>query len=183
MGSIVGIAAVLAGCGYSRTPAPNVASPVAIGFAQEGFPRVGIDALIPDSWSEVVTRLPLAATISSGAAVIALWRYPRSVPPPANRLELASARTSLIAAARARDRSLHVIRSKLTHIGGAPTVALDAFERINGHRRRVRSLHLYVVGAEIVIEEYTPPAEFHEVDRTVFSPMNHSIKLRRDVRA
>jgi hypothetical protein len=74
---------------------------------------------------------------------------------------------------------LAVIRTSLIRIGGAPTVVLDAFERIAGRLRRVRSLHVFVPGAEIVIEEYSPPSQFHAVDRMVFSPLNHSINLRR----
>jgi hypothetical protein len=173
------LAAALAGCGYSRTPVPSVVAPS--GFNGVSFPRVGIDLVVPRGWTESVSALPLAATVSSGPAVIALWRYRRSAPPPPDAAALAAARHALISAARARDPGLVVIRSKLTRIGRAPAVVLDAFEQINGQRRRVRSLHIYVHGAEIVIDEYAPPSQFHAVDHEVFSPVIHQIRLRRDV--
>jgi hypothetical protein len=171
--------AVVAGCGYSRTPVPSVVAPT--GLKGESFPRVGIDIFVPFRWTESVSLLPLAATISSGPAVISLWRYRRSAPPPSDALALAAARRALISAARARDPGLALIRSKLTRIGRAPAVVLDAFEQINGHRSRVRSVHIYVQGAEIVIDEYAPPSQFHTVDHDVFSPVVHGIRLRRGV--
>jgi hypothetical protein len=143
----------------------------------QGFPAAGVALLVPGNWTVTSNRLPLAATINSGPAVIAVWRYSRAAPPPAGRLALARARVALISAARARDRSLRLIRTSLTRIDGAPTIVLDAFERIAGRRRRVRSLHIFVPRAEIVLDEYTPPAEFHAVDHGVFSPLNHSITL------
>jgi len=176
------LVALLSGCGYSRTPAPNVnSSVVPMQFTGEVFYRVGVVILVPRGWTETVSPLPLAATISSGPAVIALWRYARTAPPPFDRLALAAARRALISAARARDPGLKVIRTKLTRIARAPAVVLDAFERINGRPRRVRSLHIYVHGAEIVIDEYAPPSQFHAVDHDVFSPLNHAIRLRRNV--
>lgn len=168
-----------AGCGYSRTPVPSVVAPA--GFDGESFPRVGIDVFVARGWTESVSALPLAATISSGPAVIALWRYPRSAPPPSDPAALAATRHALVSTARARDPGLRLIRTKLTRIRGAPAVVLDAFEQINGHRRRVRSLHIYVQGGEIVIDEYAPPSQFHAVDHEVFSPVIHAIRLRRGV--
>jgi hypothetical protein len=179
VGSLVLLVAVPAGCGYSRTPVPSVVAPA--GFNGESFPRVGIDVFVPLGWTESVSALPLAATISSGPAVIALWRYRRYTPPPSDAVALDAARRALVSAARARDPALVLIRTKLTRIGRAPAVVLDAFERINGQRRRVRSLHIYVRGAEIVIDEYAPPSQFHAVDHEVFSPVIHAIRLRRGV--
>jgi hypothetical protein len=171
--------AVPAGCGYTRTPVRSVIVPT--GLNGESFPRVGVDIFVPLGWTESVSALPLAATISSGPAVIALWRYSRSAPPPSDALALAAARRALISAARARDPGLVVIRSKLTRIGRAPAIVLDAFERIDRLRRRVRSVHIYVQGAEIVIDEYAPPSQFHAIDHDVFSPVVHGIRLRRGV--
>jgi hypothetical protein len=178
----VAVAALLSGCGYSRTPVPSVnSSVIPMQFTEEAFSRVGVVILVPRGWTETVSPLPLAATLNSGPAVIALWRYTRKAPPPSDRLALADARRALISAARARDPGLKVIRTKLTRIARAPAVVLDAFERINGRSRRVRSLHIYVHGAEIVIEEYAPPSQFHAVDHDAFSPLNHAIRLRRGV--
>jgi hypothetical protein len=182
---VLGCAGVLlAGCGYSRTPAPPVGRPATpTGFVGEGFPTAKIALYFPRNWTVTQSQLPLAATISSGPAVVAVWRYPRTVPPPPDRAALKLARAALISAARARGRSLTLIRTSLTRISGAPTIVLDAFERIAGGLRRVRSLHMFVPGAEIVLDEYAPPSEFHAIDHLVFSPLNHSINLRRSERA
>jgi hypothetical protein len=59
------------------------------------------------------------------------------------------------------------------------TIVVDAIESIAGRRRRVRSFHVFVRGAEIVLDEYAPVAMFHAVDHSVFSPLNHSLVLLR----
>jgi hypothetical protein len=41
----------------------------------------------------------------------------------------------------------------------------------------VRSTHVYVPGAEYVLDEYAPPAMFHAVDHAVFSPIKRSLRL------
>jgi len=170
--------AMIAGCGTSRTPVPNAAVPAAPnGYVGVGFPHVGIRFLFPTNWTRLNFGLPLDATISSGPAVVALWRYARSGPQPSDRLELAQARNRLISAARARDRTLVVIRSKLTRIDGAPTIVLDATETNSGRPQRVRSIHIFVRGGEIVLDEYAPPNLFHTVDHDVFSPLNRSVVL------
>jgi hypothetical protein len=150
-------------------------------FVGEGFPAVGIALYFPRNWTVTLSALPLAATISSGPAVIAVWRYRRSAPPPAGRHALALGRAALISAARARDPSLKLIRTALTALEGAPTIVLDAFERISGVPRRVRSLHIFVPGSEIVIDEYAPASDFHTIDRDVFSPLDHAINLHPSV--
>jgi hypothetical protein len=156
------------------TPAPPTS------YVGEGFPLARIAFLVPSNWTTVMSNaLPFGGSVSSGSAVVAVWRYPRSAPPPTDRLALKSARAALISAARARGRSLKLIRTSLTRIASAPTIVLDAFEPIAGRRRRVRSLHIFVPHAEIVVDEYAPVSEFHAVDHRTFSPLNHSINLRR----
>jgi hypothetical protein len=169
---------MIAGCGTSRTAVPNAAVPaVPSGYTGAGFPAVGIRFSFPSNWTRLGFGLPLDATISSGPAVVALWRFARSGPQPSDRLQLAQARNRLISAARTRDRSLVVIRSKLTRIDGAPTIVLDATETNSGRPQRVRSIHIFVRGGEIVLDEYAPPNQFHTVDHDVFSPLNHSVVL------
>jgi hypothetical protein len=48
---------------------------------------------------------------------------------------------------------------------------------VGGQLRRVRSLLVYLAGAEVVLEEYAPPAAFHSVDHLVFSPVRRSLRL------
>lgn len=163
------------GCGESRAPLPNAylpASPHSLrAFAHLSFPAIGVSFYAPREWA----RLERSQTvlIASGSAVISLRRYAPSVPASS----LAQARGRLIAAAQARDPTLQLIRSKLTRIAGVNAIVLDALETIGGARRRVRSLHVFTPGAEIVIEEYAPLALFRVVDHYVFSPLDHTLRL------
>jgi hypothetical protein len=170
----------LAACGNSRTPVPSLTRVAAPAGVQSLFyPHLGIVLAAPRNWAVLSERPPLVATISSGAAVVALWRYPRTAAVPRTRAELAHARRGLIDAARARDASLEVLSSKLITVSGQPAIVLNALESIAGHTRRVRSIHVFRARAELVIDEYAPPAVFGTVDSQVFSPLAHSVRLLR----
>jgi hypothetical protein len=171
-------ALLAAGCGDSRTTIKSLSTPVAPG----GFHTVtyaGVTLSAPNDWSLLNDRAPLVVTISSGTAVIALWSYPSSTPPPAGATALAGASTALQAAAKHTDPGLRVIRSAVTSVDGDGAVELDAIEQIDGQTRRVRSMHVYTPGSEIVLEEYAPPALFHAVDHDVFSPVKRSLTFVR----
>jgi hypothetical protein len=141
------------------------------------YPASGVAFRAPSDWLVVGRQAPLVAVASSGSAVVAIWRFPRTGLPPAGTAALKRAEAHLIGAARARDATLRLIRSKLASIDGAPAVELDAFERIAGQPRRVRSIHVFVSGAELVLDEYAPPSVFHGVDHEVFSPMKRSLTV------
>jgi hypothetical protein len=176
--TLLPLLAVLAGCGNSRTPVPSLsqfASPR--GFHAVRYPAAGFSLRAPVNWILTNRQTPLVAVFSSGAAVVAVWRYVRSTPPPAGQAALSNALAALIRAARARDSTFALIRSKLTTIDHATAIELDAFERIGGNPRRVRSTHIYVPGAELVLDEYAPPALFHAADHAVFSPVKRSLTL------
>ena len=172
---MVALASLLAGCGESRAPLPNAyvpASPRSLhGFAHLSFPAIGVSFYAPREWARLYRSQ--SVLIASGSAVISFRRYASSVSSSA----LAPARGRLIAAARERDPALQLIRSKVARVAGVNAIVLDAMETIGGERRRVRSLHLFTPGAEIVIEEYAPPALFGVVDHYVFSPLDHTLKL------
>jgi hypothetical protein len=165
------------GCGESRAPLPNAnlpASPKSLrAFAHLSFPTIGVSFYAPREWARLYRSQ--VVLIASGSAVISFRRYAPSVPASA----LGQARGRLIAAAHERDPTLQLIRSKVTRIAGVNAIVLDATETIGGARRRVRSLHLFTRGAEIVIEEYAPLALFRVVDHYVFSPLDHTLKLLR----
>jgi hypothetical protein len=171
---------LLGGCGDSRTPAPNL-SRIEPGGAVTAvnylFDTLHFNA--PANWAMQTGSAPLVVTMGSGSALIAIWRYPRSQrqPLPADLPALERARGAVIAAAAARDHTFRVISSTVIVLGGVPGVELDALETIRGHVRRVRSAHLYAHGAEVVVDEYAPEALFHSVDRLVFSPLLHSVRL------
>jgi hypothetical protein len=70
-----------------------------------------------------------------------------------------------------------LIRSQLGRLHGAPTIILDATERIAGNERRVRSIHMFGPGAEFVVDEYAPTNMFAAVDHLAFSPLRRSLTL------
>ena len=132
---------------------------------------------MPDRWTVIRERAPLLTAIASGGAVIALWRYLRSEAVPATRTALERARRSLLAAIRASQPGVEVIRSRVLRIDARPAIELNALERIQGALRRVRSTHVFTPSGEVVLEEYAPPNVFHQVDHAVFSPVRRSLRI------
>jgi hypothetical protein len=176
---LLGFSLVLvAGCGNSRTPVTSATQPSAPdGFETLTRPYAGVRFAVPRNWTVTGQRAPLVVTVASGTATVALWRFARAAPAPAGSRALAGARVRLIAAARARDRTLRLLGSRLARIDGAGAVELDALETIRGRPRRVSSTHLYVPGAELVLDEYAPPDRFAAVERSVFVPVRRSLAL------
>ena len=172
--------ALLAGCGNSRTPVPSATRPAAPGgFRTLSLPSAGVSIATPLNWTVSGRQAPLVLTVDSGTAVVALWRYARPAAAPAGMGGLRRARRALITAVRARDGGLRLLGSSFTRIDGARAIELAAIERIAGAVRRVISTHVYVRGAELVLDEYAPPAQFAAVDRAVFSPVRRSLALLR----
>jgi len=173
---------VLAGCADSRTAAPSLARIQAPqGLEAASYLGGSLRLTVPVNWAAQPGAAPLVVTYSSGPAIIAIWRYPRSRSQslPDDVAALQRARSALIAAATARDPTFHVIASAVVAHAGIYGVELDALETIRGQVRRVRSTHAYGDGAELVIDEYAPESLFHEVDRAVFSPLLHSVRVGR----
>ena len=170
----------LGGCADSRTPAPNlsrVQPPDGVKTVNYLHNKLSFSA--PRDWAIETGHAPMVVTLGSGPALITIWRYPRSPrqPVPGNISALQQARRALIAAAAARDRTFRVISSGVVGVNDIPAVELDALETIRGQVRRVRSTHIYEHGTEVVVDEYAPEGLFHLVDRTVFSPLLHSVRL------
>jgi hypothetical protein len=141
------------------------------------FPGIGVTLDAPRSWMTVDERPPLVTVLTSGDAVVALWRFPRTGPLPAGRADLSAATQALIDAVRSHQPQIRVIRTAIVRLGGASGIELDAVTQIKGQLRRIRSTHLYTGHQEIVLEEYAPPAVFHAVDHAVFSPIRHSLRV------
>jgi hypothetical protein len=168
----------LAGCGNSRTLVPDTAVPAPPqGFRTLRLAQDAVSLITPRNWTVTGQTAPLVLTFNSGPAVVALWRFARAPAPPGSRAALAGARVALIAAARSRDRTLTLLSATLIRIDGARGVQLQARERIGGQLRRVSSTHVYVPGAEVVLDEYAPPAQYAAVDRSVFEPVRRSLAL------
>jgi hypothetical protein len=180
MAAVAAASVALGGCGDSRTPVPTLSQPAAPrGFHTLDFIRSGVSLIAPRNWIVLPQRAPVVTVVASGAAFVTVWRFHRATPPPAGSAQLDRARAQLIKAARARDPHLVVIRASALTVDHRSAVELDALEQINGRSRRVRSTHVYVPGAEYVLDEYAPPAMFHGVDHAVFSPIKRSLRLLR----
>ncbi len=169
---------LLAGCGNARTLVPDPTQPVApTGFRTLTLAQAGVRMSAPRNWTVSGAGPPLVVTLESGTAVVALWRYPRAAPAPAGRLGLVGARRALVAAVRRRDPSMRLLGSSLATFGDVSVIVLAALERIGGHPRRVSSTHIYLRGAELVLDEYAPPAQFPSLERTVFARLRRSLAL------
>ena len=174
------LVAALPACGNERQRPPETprAAP-AVGKRTVSLSRWGVTFVRPANWRLADPRPPQIAAVGSGQAAINFWHYPRDEPLPKSGRELQRARRALIAAARARDRSLKVVSSRSVNVGGALGVELVATERIGVSRRIVRSTHLYAHGGELVVDAYAPPGEFVAVDQRVFRPLLRSLRVGR----
>jgi hypothetical protein len=170
--------AVATGCGNERqAPSRLPAAAPPEGGKAVSLARYGVSFRRPANWTFTQGRPPQLAQVYSGQAAVAMWRYRREEALPGSAAELARARRALVAAARARDRSLRLFSVRPVRVGGAPGVELVADERIGLVRRKVRSTHLYAHGAELVIDAYAPPDRFSAVDRAAFLPLLRSLRV------
>ncbi len=171
-------ALLLAGCGGGRVKAPNLSATVRpTGFLTVRYARDGVALRVPANWTATAEPSPMVAVYSSGSATISLWRFPSRSPAPTSTAQLQKALAALLGAAKARDPGLLVARTGLSSVSGAGAVIIDATERVAGKLRRVRSEHVYVDGAELVLDAYAPPGQFASVDHDVFSPVRKSLTL------
>lgn len=176
--ALVLVVPVVAACGNSRTSAPSLVRPaVPLGTRALTYAKAGITLVAPANWTVSEQKPPLVATVSSGAAIVAVWRYPRTAPAPETSSALARTRSALIRSAQASDPTLRLIGSHLGRLHGAPAIILETTERIAGQERRVRSIHMFGSGEEVVVEEYAPTDIFATVDHLVFSPLRRSLAL------
>jgi hypothetical protein len=169
---------VAAGCGNERQHAPDVTGTLKPASAKRvAYPADGVSLAAPRNWSRLPGSRPLVASIVSGPAVVAVWRYSRKEPLPKTRSELEQAQANLSDAVQARDRSAHIDSTKVVDVNGVKGIQLVATERISGQQRRVRSTHLFDRRAEIVIDAYAPPGDFARLDDSVFQPLIRSLRL------
>jgi len=175
---LIAVAALGAGCGAQRTPAPDASRPgEPFGFEPVTLEGAGIALGAPRGWRYTEPDAPHVVRISTGTGVISAWRYPRSEPLPSAPDQLAAALENLLAAARARDPDLLVLDEGVTELDGQPAVALTVSTQIAGRRRTVQSVHAYAFGAEVVIDAYAGPRSFFRVNAQTFLPVLASIEL------
>jgi hypothetical protein len=170
------IALAVAGCGRDRLDAPDVEDPANPAPAvRQAYPRLGLYFERPGNWPFTAGRAPLVASTASGTASVALWRYPRSEPLPTDTQALADAQQQLETAARNRDPTFAVERSRRTKVDGARAIEVVGSGTIAGQRRRIRSTHVYAKGNEVVIDAYAAPKDFDRLDEAVFKPLVESL--------
>jgi hypothetical protein len=179
---LVGAGAVaLTGCGEARTPPPDVARPAApAGYKAVRFSALGLALRrVPANWYVQFGQPPLVATISSGAATLAVWRYPRTQTLPRTDAELKRALDALLGTIRGRPGGFRALRALVTRVGRQPALMLLGVQTIDGNQRETRSAHVYAYGAELVLDAYAPPRWFAAVDRGAFVPIVRSVALRK----
>jgi hypothetical protein len=174
----IAVSLALGGCGGGAVVDPSlaaVASPA--GFTVVSYPAAGVKLSVPRNWTTTPEPAPMLAVFSSGPAVMSLWRYPSTHPALTEPSQLQTALGRLTAAIRAREPSVRVQATGISRVDGDGAVIIDATERVNGRLRRVRTEHVYVDGAELVLDAYAPVSQFPTVDHAVFSPTRKSLAL------
>jgi hypothetical protein len=172
------LAVLAAGCGNDRQPPPDVRTPgPPLGKVPAAYPHAGIGFYAPAGWSTDSGQPPLVATISTGEAVVSIFRYPRTEPLPSSPAALDAAAANLAAAAHARDATFTELKRGRVRVDGKPGVQLRATETIEGHPRTVRSTHVYAEGAEIVVDAFAPAKDFKRVDAQVFRPLLRTMQI------
>ncbi len=177
-GSLVLLAGCVGGCGNTRTPVPSATLPSPpAGFRSLTLHAAGVRLAVPRNWTVSGQRAPLLVTVASGTAVMAVWRFSRAAPVPGGARALGALRARLLVAVRARDRTLRVLSAIGLRVAGTGANEIEAIERIAGLSRRVSSIHVYLRGEELVLDQYAPPALFAAVDRSVFAPVTRSLAV------
>ena len=168
----------LAGCGTHRSRPPDVLDPAAprgtVAKSADGISYRG-----PRNWQPLARAGSLVGGLVSNTATVAIWRYPRTEPLPADRAALEQARTLLLDSVRQRNPSFSLDAARTTRIGGAPGIEITGAQTVAGSGYSVRSMHLFAHGAEIVVDAYAPAHDFARVDRQVFRPLLKSLRVTK----
>jgi hypothetical protein len=170
---------LLAGCGNAQQPPPDVSTVAKpSGTTPVSFDAQGIRFAAPGGWHVRSGQAPLVATVQSGPAQIAVWRYPRTEPLPTTKAQLTQARDLLLQAAKARDATFKADRTAITKVGGHPAVQVRGTETVAGQPRSVRSTHVYAGGGEVVVDAFAPANVFGQADRDAFRPLVRSLEVQ-----
>jgi hypothetical protein len=171
---------LLGGCGNDQTSAPDIGRiPPPKVFRDAKFAQQGIFFRAPTNWRVIEGEAPQVATVAIGDAQIAVWRYERTEPLPETRDQLQAARDALVAQVQARDTTFRLKSSRIVMKEALRGVELVGSATNQGLRRRVRSLHAYGQGAEVVVDAFAPPKVFARVDEETFGPVTRSLRLRK----
>jgi len=117
----IGAAMTLLGCSDARVAAPDITTPrPPDGTHPTAYPAAGVSLQVPNSWRAEQGTSPLVASIASGTATVAIWRYPRTEPLPKKPKTLRAAKDALVGAAHKRDRTLRISRAAVVRFHGRP---------------------------------------------------------------
>jgi hypothetical protein len=172
-------AALVIGCGNTRTKPPSLVSPTKPGgFVTMSYP--GFSLQLPRSWRTSAGTAPLVTTVASGEATIAIWRYPRTQQLPHTHAQLKTALKALVEAVRARDPGFKLMHARIAPLHTSHhALELVGVESVGGATREVRSTHFFVSGDEVVVDEYAPPNLFPGADHMTFLPVVYSLRVGR----
>jgi hypothetical protein len=172
-------ALAVTGCGATRQRAPDTATAQAPGGTTSvELAGSGVRLHVPRSWARTRGVAPELLGLSSGRATVTLWRYRRTQPLPRSPAALRQATRDLLAATRARDPTFAPSSAGRTRVDGRPAVEVRGTATIAGQQRRVRSVHVYAFGAELVVDAVVEPAQNARVGREVVAPLVRSLRLR-----
>jgi hypothetical protein len=147
----------LAGCGNDRTAPPDIGRiPAPAAFRDAKYAQAGVFFRAPTNWRIIDGTEPLPETLD----------------------QLGAARDALVAQVKQRDATFKLSSSRLVLKPGLRAVELVGSGTNQGRKRRVRSLHAYGDGAEVIVDAFAPPKVFSRVDKQTFARVARSLKLR-----
>lgn len=174
------VAATFAGCGAERGRPPDVVIPQPPRGSQAvRVAPAGVSFTAPGNWRVTRGAAPLYATVTSGRATIAIYRYPRTEKLPRTARQLAAAGSAHASAGLTRDPTLTELKGVRVRIDREPGFQTRATEHIVGLPRTVRSTHLYAHRGEIVVDAFAPAEDFQRVDAEAFRPLLRSLRVSR----
>jgi hypothetical protein len=181
---LLALAALAAGCGNERQPAADptaVAAPA--GAETVRFRNAGVSFDAPRNWELREREAPQVFSLSSGAAFVTGFAYPRSEPLPDTDAELAAAERRLVRQVRERDEDFDLARARTIEVAGARAIELRGTQTLSNRRLATRSVHVFEGSVEYVFEAIAPPgAAFARTDREVLAPLLRSLELSGRIR-
>lgn len=176
--ALIAVAALAAGCGAERQPAPDLASVRAPeGGKEVRYLDAGMRFEAPVNWDLRERPGPAVFTLRSGSASVSGFAYVRSEPLPEPGPQLAEAKARLLEEVRRRDEAFEVESATTRELAGVPAIELRGRQAISGRTLETRSVHVFSDGVEYVLEALAPPDRFRLVDREVLSPLFRSLRL------
>lgn len=175
-------ALALAGCGNDR-PEVSLRAQLSGETREVRFPRAGLAVELPRELDTRPAEAPQVFRAAYGKALVSAYAYERAEQVPLDDQQLRAALTRLEAEAEQRTPS-YVLRSSGTaQVAGGRALELIGDQMISGQRLRTHSLHVFIEGAEYVIELLAPRREFLRFDRALFPLVERTLAVTGAIRA